>query len=122
MIKATKKDTGNLIYMRLKKHNCPLCGKELKVVKMTKVVKAKTKEAASFNFKACDLPLGEKVKFVWYEFKCRDCGKQFTEQDMKNHDKRVKREAAEAKKAAKKEAKKAARAEAKAAKEAESDT
>ena len=118
MIKATKKDTGNLVYMRLKKHNCPLCGKQLKVVKMSKVVKAKTKEASFFNFKACDIPLGEKVKFVWYEFKCRDCGKQFTEQDMKNHDKRVKREAAAEKKAAKK----AARAEAKAAKEAESDT
>ena len=117
MIKATKKDTGNLVYMRLKKHNCPLCDKQLKVVKMSKVVKAKTKEAANFNFKACDLPLGEKVKFVWYEFKCKDCGKQFTENDMRRHDKLVKREAA----AEKKSARKAARAEAREARKAENN-
>ena len=117
MIKATKKDTGNLVYMRLKKHNCPLCDKQLKVVKMSKVVKAKTKEAANFNFKACDLPLGEKVKFVWYEFKCKDCGKQFTENDMRRHDKLVKREAAAEKKAARK----AARAEAREARKAENN-
>lgn len=114
MIKATKKDTGNLIYMRLKKHNCPNCNKPLKVIKLTKVVKAKTREAIHFDFKACDLPLGDKVKFIWYEFKCRDCDLQFTEKDMRRHDKLVKREAAEAKKAEKK----AARAEAKEAKKA----
>lgn len=117
MIKATKKDTGNLIYMRLKKHNCPLCDKQMKVVKMTKVVKAKTKEAAGFDFKACDIALGEKVKFVWYEFKCKDCGKQFTENDMRRHDKLVKREAAAQKRADRR----AARAEAKEAKKAETN-
>ncbi len=115
MIKATKKDTGNVIYMRLKKHNCPLCDKQMKVVKMTKIVKAKTKEAANFDFKACDINLGEKVKFVWYEFKCKDCGKQFTEKDMRLHDKEMKKKAA----AEKKEAKKAARAEAREAKNSE---
>ena len=114
MIKATKKDTGNVIYMRLKKHNCPICDQPLKVIRMTKVVKAKTKEAANFDFKACDLPLGEKVKFIWYEFKCRECGKQFTENDMRRHDKQMKKEAATAKKAERR----AARAEAKAEKKA----
>ena len=117
MIKATKKDTGNVIYMRLKKHNCPSCDRQMKVVKMAKVVKAKTKEAANFDFKACDINLGEKVKFVWYEFKCKDCGKQYTEDDMRRHDKLVKREAAAEKRAAKK----AARAEAKAEKQSNSD-
>ena len=103
--------------MRLKKHNCPLCDKQMKVVKMTKVVKAKTKEAAGFDFKACDIALGEKVKFVWYEFKCKDCGKQFTENDMRRHDKLVKREAAAQKRADRR----AARAEAKEAKKAETN-
>ena len=37
MVKAVKKDTGNVIYMRLMKHNCPVCQKQLKVVKMTKL-------------------------------------------------------------------------------------
>ena len=114
MIKATKKDTGNVIYMRLKKHDCPVCGKQLKVIKMKKTVKAKTKEAANFDFKACDVNLGEKVKFIWYEFKCRDCQKQYTEADMRRHDKEMKKQA----KAGKKAAKKAARAEAREAEKA----
>ena len=117
MIKATKKDTGSVIYMRLKKHNCPVCDRQMKVVKMTKVVKAKTKEAANFDFKACDINLGGKVKFVWYEFKCRDCGKQYTEADMRRHDKLVRREAAAQKRADKR----AARAEAKEAKKADNN-
>ena len=109
MIKATKKDTGSVIYMRLKKHNCPVCDKPLKVVKMKKVVKAKSKEAANFNFKACDANLGEKVKFIWYEFKCKDCCRRYTEADMRHYDKLAKREAAANKKAQRK----AARAESK---------
>lgn len=117
MIKAVKKDTGNVIYMRLKKHNCPVCDKQMKVIKMTKVVKAKTKEAAGFDFKACDINLGEKVKFIWYEFKCKDCGKQYTESDMRRHDKIVRKEATAAKKAERR----AARAEAREAKRAETN-
>lgn len=117
MIKAVKKDTGNVIYMRLKKHNCPVCDKQMKVARMSKVVKAKTKEAVGFDFKACDLPLGEKVKFVWYEFKCKDCGKQYTEADMRRHDKLVRREAAAQKRAEKR----AARAEEKEAKKVENN-
>jgi transposase-like protein len=105
MIKATKKDTGNLIYMRLKKHNCPICDKQMKVIKMTKVVKAKTKEAANFNFKACDFNLGEKVKFIWYEFKCKNCNKQFTEEDMRRIEKEMKKKAAKERREAKKAAK-----------------
>ena len=109
MIKAVKKDTGNLVYMRIKKHNCPICDKQMKVIRMSKVVKAKTKEAASFSFQACEMPLGEKVKFIWYEFKCRECGKQYTEADMRAHDKEMKKKAAEEKKAARKAAKAEAR-------------
>ena len=112
MIKATKKDTGSVIYMRLKKHNCPVCNQPLKVVKMKKVVKAKSKEAANYNFKACDVNLGEKVKFIWYEFKCKDCDKRYTEEEMRRHDKAMKKKAAAEKKAAKK-AEKAAEREAK---------
>lgn len=115
MIKATKKDTGNFIYMRLKKHTCPQCQKPLKVIKMTKVVKAKTREAANFDFKACDVSLGDKVKFIWYEFKCKDCCRRYTEADMRRYDKLAKKEAAQEKKAERK----AARAEAKDATKAE---
>ena len=115
MIKAVKKDTGNVLYMRLKSHNCPQCSNQLKVVKFTKVVKAKTKEAKNFDFTACDASLGEKVKFIWYEFKCKNCDKTYTESEMKAFEK-----AEKAKEMAQKKAEKAkAKAEAKARKKAE---
>jgi hypothetical protein len=109
MIKAVKKDTGSVVFMRLQKHACPQCQRQLKVVKMKKVVRAKSAEAKNFDFTACGSPLGEKVKFVWYEFKCRECDKRFTEAEIKAHEKQVKKEAKKAAKAAKKEAKKAAK-------------
>lgn len=115
MVSSVKKDTGSFVYMRLKKHNCPMCGAQMKVVKKTKVVKAKTKEAANFDFTACDLSLGDKVKFVWYEFKCKSCDKTYTEDVMKAIEKEQKKEAKailkaekKAKKLAEKQAGKAA--------------
>ena len=114
MIKATKKDTGNTVYMRLKKHNCPQCGEQLKVVKLKKVVKAKSKEASNFDFSACDKSLGEKVTFIWYEFKCKSCEVRYTEEQMRAHEKALKKqekiekkEQKKAEKKAKKEAEKA---------------
>jgi hypothetical protein len=109
MIKAVKKDTGSVVFMRLQKHACPQCQRQLKVVKMKKVVRAKSAEAKNFDFTACGSPLGEKVKFVWYEFKCRECDKRFTEAEIKAHEKQIKKEAKKAAKADKKEAKKTAK-------------
>ncbi len=114
MIKATKKDMGNTVYMRFIKHNCPKCGEQLKVVKLKKVVKAKSKEAANFNFSASGANLGEKVTFIWYEFKCKSCDVRYTEEQMKAHEKALKKqekiekkEQKKAEKKAKKEAEKA---------------
>lgn len=102
MVSGIKKDTGSFVYMRLMKHDCPVCGKQMKVVKMTKVVKAKTKEAKNFDFTACDLSLGDKVKFIWYEFKCRDCDKTYTEASLRAIEKQKKKEEKAAQKAEKK--------------------
>ena len=88
--------------MRVMKHNCPQCGAQMKVVKKKKVVRAKTREAKSFDFTACDLSLGDKVKFIWYEFKCKNCDKTYTEDAMKAIEKQQKKEAKEAKKNEKK--------------------
>ncbi len=105
MIKAVKKDTGSFVYMKLKKHACPECGKQMKVVKMKKTVKANTKEAASFDFTAANTRLGERVKFIWFEFRCRDCEVQYTEEALRKIEKKAKKDAAKAKKAEKKEKK-----------------
>ena len=116
MIKATKKDTGNTVYMRLKKHNCPQCGEQLKIVKLKKVVKSNSKEAANFDFSACDKSLGEKVKFIWYEFKCKNCEVRYTEDQMRAHEKALRKKEKAEKKAQKKAEKKAAKEEEKAEK------
>ncbi len=110
MIKAVKKDTGNLLYMRLLKHKCPCCSSPLKLVKMKKVLKSKTKEATNFNFTACSESLGEKVKFIWYEFKCRKCNMRYTEDTLRKLEKQAKAEAAAKKKIEKKKAATKARA------------
>ncbi len=93
MIKATKKDSGSFIYMRLKKHPCPECGEIMKVVKIKKTVKAKSKEASSFDFSAANVKLAEKVKFIWFEFKCPKCGEMYKEEALKKLEREKKREA-----------------------------
>lgn len=122
MVSGVKKDTGSFVYMRVKKHNCPQCGEQMKVVKFTKVVRAKTKEAANFDFTACDLSLGDKVKFIWYEFKCKKCDKTYTEAAMRDIEKQQRKKEKAEKKAAKKAERVAARQAAKEAKKSEPAT
>ena len=117
MIKAVKKDTGSFVYMKLKKHACPMCGRQLKVVKMKKTVRSKTKEAANFDFTAASVNLGEKVKFIWFEFRCPDCEVQYTEDALRKIEKKAKADAAEAEKAERRLKKESKRADRKAEKE-----
>ena len=118
MIKAVKKDTGSFVYMKLKKHACPTCGRQLKVVKMKKTVRSKTKEAANFDFSAANVNLGEKVKFIWFEFRCPDCEVQYTEDALRKIEKKARADAAEAEKAERRLKKESKRADRKAEKEA----
>ena len=117
MIKAVKKDTGSFVYMKLKKHACPTCCRQLKVVKMKKTVRSKTKEAANFDFTAANVNLGEKVKFIWFEFRCPDCEVQYTEDALRKIEKKAKADAAEAEKAERRLKKESKRADRKAEKE-----
>ena len=117
MIKAVKKDTGSFVYMKLKKHACPTCGRQLKVVKMKKTVRSKTKEAANFDFTAANVNLGEKVKFIWFEFRCPDCEVQYTEDALRKIEKKAKADAAEAEQAERRLKKESKRADRKAEKE-----
>lgn len=118
MIKAVKKDTGSFVYMKLKKHACPTCGRQLKVVKMKKTVRSKTKEAANFDFSAANVNLGEKVKFIWFEFRCPDCEVQYTEDALRKIEKKARADAAEAEKAERRLKKESKRADRKAKEEA----
>ena len=74
MVSGVKKDSGDVIYMRLKKHVCPDCGQKVFVRKIKKTIKAGSKAAKDYDFTVGDITLDGKVKFIWYEFKCTGCG------------------------------------------------
>lgn len=105
MVTGVKKDYGNITYMRIKKHNCPDCGGATFVRKVKKRVKSGSKLAKNFDFSVGDTLLSGTVKFIWYEFKCKNCGNQFTEAQMRAFEEQKKA----AEKAQKKEEKKAER-------------
>ena len=112
MIKTKIKDSGSFVYMRLQKHECPKCHKRMKLVKMTKTVKAKTKKAMDVGVFMPGRIIGETTKYIWYEFKCPECGAQFRENALRHEEKNAKKEAKKAKKAEKKAAKEAKKADA----------
>ena len=115
MVKGVKKDYGDVVYMRFKKHMCPECGNSCFVKKVKR--KIDTKRLSDSQKQATGTTTIEgKVKFIWYEFRCTGCGNQYTEAEMKKYE--TEKQAAEkaAKKAAKKAEKKAKKAEKKAEK------
>lgn len=83
MISGIKKDTGSFVYMRMKKHKCPDCGHPVFVKKVKKKIKSSSRAAKDYDFHVGGVELKGKVKFIWYEFKCTDCGNQFTEAEMR---------------------------------------
>jgi len=109
MIRTKIKDHGSFVYMRMKKHTCPTCQGKLKLVKMKKTVRARTRKAVDLGYLAAGRSVGEKTKYIWYEFKCSECGAQFRENVLRHQEKLAKKNAAAAKKSEKKEAKKAAK-------------
>ncbi len=92
MVSVVKKDTGSFVYMRVLKHNCPICDKKMKVVRMTKIVRSKTNELKGFNFVARNMSHGEKVKLIWYEFECKACKKTYGEDELRILEKKKKKE------------------------------
>ena len=102
MVTGIKKDTGSLLYMRMKKHICPDCGHPVFVRKMKKKVKSGSKNAKDYDFHIGGVELKGTVKFIWFEFRCSDCGNQFTESEMRSFEAEEKKKA---KLAAKEEAK-----------------
>ena len=109
MVTGIKKDTGSFVYMRVKKHICPDCGHPVFVRKMKKKVKSGSSAAKGFDFHIGDVELKGTVKFVWYEFRCSDCGNQFTEAEMKEFELAERKKAKEAARAEKKAQRKAKR-------------
>lgn len=111
MVTGVKKDYGSITYMRLKKHNCPDCGGATFLRKVKRRVKSGSKAAQHYNFSVGDTVLSGTVKFIWYEFKCKNCGNQYTEAQMRAFEEAKKAEEKAQKKAEKKAEKEAKKAE-----------
>lgn len=78
------------IYVHLKKHYCPECHAQLGTEKVSRIVNSKSEEAKNFDFSLGDGYMTGNVKFVWTEFKCPGCGRQFKVDEMKKIEKRQK--------------------------------
>lgn len=111
MVTGVKKDYGSIAYMRFKKHECPDCQGPTFLRKVKRKVKSNSKAAQNYDFKVGDTTLSGTVKFIWYEFKCKNCGNQYTEAQMKQYEAEKKATEKAQKKAEKKAQKKAEREE-----------
>ncbi len=68
------------LFMKWGKHFCPVCGEELRKIKISKIVNSKSEEAKNYDFSS---PGGDgymvgNVKFIWTEFHCEKCDKNFS--------------------------------------------
>ena len=80
------------LYVYLKKHYCPLCGKSLKVVHTSKIVHSNSQDADKFDFHSVDNFMVGNVKFVWTEFQCPICTETFAIDTIRSIEKRGKLE------------------------------
>ncbi len=79
-------------FVTFKKHHCPVCHNRLKKLKVSKVVNAKSEEAKNFDFSSPggEYMLGD-VKFIWVEFRCPQCDKTYTVDQLYTIEKAAKR-------------------------------
>lgn len=84
MITGTKYINSAIFYTLFKKHYCPNCGKRLRLVKKSKIVNSNSPEAKNYDFNLGDSFMEGNVKFVWKEFQCPICQKEFTVEDIRH--------------------------------------
>ncbi len=68
-----------------KKHFCADCGTILDVIKVSRIVDSTSPEAEKFDF---SLSTGGyavgKIKFIWNELTCPQCGRQYTVEEIRH--------------------------------------
>lgn len=82
-----KRICKNPIFVHLKKHYCPDCGELLNKTSVSKIVHSDSPEAADFDFQSVDRYMIGNVKFIWTEFQCAVCGKNYTIDQLKRTEK-----------------------------------
>ena len=70
-------------YLRFKKHFCPICNEPLIPIKISKIVNSESKEAQEYDFSSSDGYMLGNIKFIWNEFKCKSCNRNFSISEIK---------------------------------------
>lgn len=67
-------------FVNFKKHYCPVCGEELKKVKISKIVNSQSAEAKEYDFSSAggDGYMIGNAKFIWTEFACAKCNQNYS--------------------------------------------
>ena len=79
------------LFMKWGRHSCPVCGEKLQRNKISKIVNSQSKEAKDYDFSS---PGGDgyligNVKFIWTEFYCGKCDKNFSINSIYQTEKQV---------------------------------
>ncbi len=78
-------------FMKWGKHFCPNCDEKLQKLKISKIVNSQSEEAKDYDFSS---PGGDgymigNVKFIWTEFYCGKCDKNFSINSIYQAEKQV---------------------------------
>lgn len=71
----------------MKKHDCPICGRLLEKIKVSKVVHSNSEEAKDYDFSNGDTYMVGNIKFIWTEFRCNYCDKSYKTEKLKDLEK-----------------------------------
>ena len=85
-----KKRMLKTFWARFKKHYCPSCMNLLTTTKVSKIVNSNSEEAKDYDFSSGDTYMIGKIKFIWTEFLCTDCGKTYSLQEIRENEKKAK--------------------------------
>lgn len=76
--RQAKKVVRAPFYVWLKRHVCPDCGAPLRRVHVTRTVADRPLNARESGFQTTDSYRVNPVEYVWTEFRCLMCGRDFT--------------------------------------------
>lgn len=81
---GTKRIFKSPFYVNFKKHYCPECDKRLEKIRVSKIINSNSFESEMYDFSSGDNFMSGNVKFIFTEFRCPVCGKQFSIDEMKH--------------------------------------
>ena len=89
-IHGIKREWTRPFWVRCKKHYCPSCMNLLTTTKVSKVVNSNSEEAKDYDFSCVDTYMTGNIKFIRTEFLCAACGKTYSQQEIRENEKKAK--------------------------------